>query len=126
MARTNLDGDFNLRSAGDEAIARYLIDGVPINSGRIIETITSSKTLDDGDSTIFADATSAAIIITIPLASTLAGKIYRFKKTDSSVNTVTITAQGSDEIDGSSTAIISTQYDAVTIQSDGVSNWWII
>jgi hypothetical protein len=46
------------------------------------------------------------------------------KKKDSSSNTVTITASGSDKIDGLSSQAISSQYDSFEMCSDS-SNWYV-
>jgi hypothetical protein len=48
------------------------------------------------------------------------------KKIDSTVNIVTIIPNGSETIDGSSTAIISVKYTSLTLVSDGSNNWNII
>lgn len=63
--------------------------------------------------------------ITLPAASAQAGKRYTIKKSDSSANTVVVTRAGSDTIDGNTTFTLSIQYQAVTITSDGTSEWWI-
>lgn len=72
------------------------------------------------------DATAGAIIVTLPLVSTCIGKKYLIKKTDTSANTVTLTAVGTDTIDGSTTKVISTRYQELEIISDGVSKWHIV
>jgi hypothetical protein len=51
---------------------------------------------------------------------------YVIKKIDSSANVVTIEPNGSETIDGSSTATISVQYTSLTLVSDGASSWNII
>lgn len=69
------------------------------------------------------DATSGNLVITLPPAQDYDHKKYIVKKTDSSANTVTITAAGSDLIDGAATKVLTTRYESVEIISDGVSNW---
>ena len=64
------------------------------------------------------------ITITLPLASAVSGHLFFFKKTDPSGNSVTIDA-GAGTIDGAQTLVLSDQYDAVIIQSDG-SNYHIL
>lgn len=91
-----------------------------------IETITaSSDTLDATNHTVLCDATSNAITINLPSAVLFEGAIFRIKKIDSSSNYVTIDGDGSETIDGATTLVITTQYNSVTIQSDG-SNWNIL
>jgi len=72
------------------------------------------------------NATSAAIVATLPSAAT-AGNGFKaaFKKTDSSANAVTLTPNGSDTIDGAATYALSSQYAFVFIVSDG-TNWQTI
>ena len=68
---------------------------------------------------LFCDATSGAFSITLPAVS--AGLQYTIKKTDSSANLVTIDGNASEEIDGELTQVLTTQYDVITIVSDGTS-----
>ena len=72
------------------------------------------------------NATSAAIVATLPSAAT-AGNGFKvaFKKTDSSANAVTLTPNGADTIDGATTYALSSQYAFVFIVSDG-TNWQTI
>ena len=73
---------------------------------------------------ICADATNGNIVINLPLASD--GKhIYWIKKTDVSANTITVTRAGSDTIEGSSTKVLTAQYDTIQLISNGV-NWYIL
>lgn len=72
------------------------------------------------------NATSAAIVATLPSAAT-AGNGFKvaFKKTDSSANAVTLTPNGSDTIDGAATYALTTQYSSVVVVSNG-SVWSVI
>ncbi len=49
---------------------------------------------------VLVDASNANITLTLPAASTLAHAEYQFVRTDSSAHTVTITADGADDIEG--------------------------
>ncbi len=71
------------------------------------------------------DATSSNQTFTLPAAATMTGLKFTFKKIDVSANTVTITPDGSEKIDGAANYIISSLYESITIISDG-SNWYII
>ena len=88
-------------------------------------TKTSNYTVSQNDYTVLGDATSGGITFTLPIASSNTGRIFYIKKIDSSVNTVTIDGNGSETIDEGTTAIITNQYEAITVQSDG-SNWHIL
>jgi len=89
-----------------------------------VETVTGDTTAAS-QSTLLCDATGGAIVVTLPLASGVSGKILTVKKIDASGNTVTLTPGGGELIDGAATKVISTQYDFYQIQTDG-NNWYII
>lgn len=74
---------------------------------------------------ILANATSAAFTITLPAAASSTNLEYTIKKTDSSVNAVTVKGNASETIDGSNTQILSSQYQSITVVCDGTS-WWVI
>lgn len=88
-------------------------------------TITVTSGAAATDYTILADATTGAINVPLPIASTVPRRIYVIKKIDASVNLVTVSASGGDFIDGSATFPMSVQWQSVTVQSNG-TNWFII
>lgn len=91
-----------------------------------IETVTASSHSPSSDEyTILCDASSNAITVNLPSASSSNKRILNIKKIDSSANKITIDANSSEQIDGALTAEIVAQYESLTIQCDG-SNWWII
>ena len=91
-----------------------------------IETFTaSSDTLDTANHVCLCDCSSNDITLNLPAASGNSGLQYYIKKIDSSVNSITIDGNASETIDGSTTQEISTQYESLTIISDGI-NWHII
>ncbi len=107
----SVDGDFsgNVTTAG-------LATGV--------QTITAaSDTLVNSDHTNLCDCTSNAITVNLPAAS--AGQQFVIKKVDSSANTVTITGNGSETIDGAASQILYAQDESITIASNG-SGWYIV
>lgn len=70
------------------------------------------------------DCTANTFTITLPSASTVgAGKQFVVK--NSGTGTITVDGNGSETIDGGLTAVLSTQYESITIVSDG-SNYKII
>jgi len=122
---------------GDPSAANKLImngalgsSGIKItnNAGFLANVVTNTSTtyaptnLVDA---ILCDATTGAQTINLPTAVGLSGKIYDIKKKDSSVNSVTIDANGTETIDGSLTQSLILQYDAMRIISDG-ANWFIL
>jgi hypothetical protein len=71
------------------------------------------------------DATAANRIITLPTAAGITGRQYIIKKIDSSANTVTIEAAGTETIDGALNVILYAQWDYIIVISNG-TNWEII
>lgn len=91
-----------------------------------IEDATASVTLASASNYVFADASSADIVVNLPAAATAkSGRLYNIKKTDSSANKVTVDGDGSETIDGDTTFEILQQDESVTIVCDG-SNWYIV
>lgn len=87
-----------------------------------VTAITANYTASYED-VVLADATTGAITVALPLAKI--NKRVNVKKVDASGNNVTIDGNGAQTIDGTLTKIITTQYDSITMISDG-SNWFII
>ena len=88
-------------------------------------TKTASYTVTPDDQLLLCDATSGAITLTLPAASTMAGKSVTAMKVDSSGNAVTFDADGSETINGSGTYALSSQYNRAELFCDG-SKWLII
>lgn len=72
---------------------------------------------------ILANASSAAFSVTLPPATTWVDTVFTIKKTDSSVNAVTVDGSGSETIDGALTQSLPNQYDVIRVVSDGTT-WW--
>lgn len=91
-----------------------------------VTTITSNYTLTGNDNTVLANTTSAAITVTLPSPTNIAGRIYTIKKigTGGLDNELTITPT-SGTIDGGANYKIYNDWTYVTLQTDG-TNWFII
>lgn len=87
-------------------------------------TAGTSVTLNATHHTFYSDATAGATTITLPTAASSTRRIYVIKKSDVSVNTVTIDGNGAELIDQSPTRVILTQDSGCMIQSTGTK--WII
>lgn len=87
-------------------------------------TKTANYTIVGGDDVILADASSGAFTLTLTAAATVGNKIFFIKKTDSSINSVTIARSGSDTIDDDTSIVLTTQYESVTLHSNS-SNYFI-
>lgn len=61
---------------------------------------------------------SAAITVTLPPAEDVAGRWLTVKRLDAAV---TVAAQAGETIDGSASFVLASQYDRVTLLSDGIS-----
>lgn len=99
----------------------------PLLNGKraVITTRTSAYTATTSDHTIICNATTAAFTVTLPTAVGNTGQMYSIKKIDASANAITIATTSSQTIDGVTTRTLSTQYQGVTVQSDG-ANWFVI
>lgn len=116
-----------------ESNALY-INNLPIKdtaSAVRVKSITANYTTDWYDTILLVNASGGNITITLPDSGLVAstkdemGKIFYIKKVDATANTVTVDGYSTQTIDGAATNVISTQYDSITIVSDG-SNWHII
>lgn len=70
--------------------------------------------------------TGAVTSLTIPTAQTVSGRVIIVKDAggNATTNSITIDTEGSEKIDGVNTLVISSNYDAVMLYSDG-SDWFI-
>lgn len=85
-------------------------------------TTTSSYTVPSRNYSVFADATSGAIIVTLPLAVKSKGFIIGTTKIDTSSNTVTIQRSGTDLIAGDTSHDLVVDGEVLNFISDG-TNW---
>ena len=108
-------------SVGNLTINNSSVNG--FNAG--ITTKTANYTVVLTDNTVLANVSAGNITITLPTAVGATGRIYSIKKVDSSANVVTIATTASQTIDGTTTKVLSYQYDGFQLQTDG-ANWFII
>lgn len=120
-------GELNANISEQDALFLTAINWVtsaPTTSFSVTAPTTGSGTTGNAKNAFLCNATSGAIVATLP-AATAAGNGFAvaFKKTDSSAQTVTLTAAGSDKIDGAGTFVLSSQYSWAIIICDGSSAW---
>ena len=89
-----------------------------------ISTKTSTYSVQLSDNVLLANCTSGTIYFYLPSASTAVGRVYYFKKIDSTSNQMIIQASGSQLIDSANTLATAVQYEAFTMISDG-TQWWL-
>lgn len=109
-------------------VASLGADGI-VPAGQLPDPITApadliaDATLQNQHPTVqLCDATTGAI--TLSLVADTPGKTFTVKKTDASANTVTISPPV--PIDGQATAVLTNQYDYITIVRGNSDNWHII
>lgn len=90
-----------------------------------ITTVSADTTLDTAHYTVLVDASGANRTITLPAASSSAGRIYNVKKIDSSANTVTIDGNASETIDGATTQVLTIQWQSAQLQCNGTA-WFMV
>lgn len=77
------------------------------------------------DHVILVDASSGAKTITLPAVAVAAGIDLIVKKIDSTSNTVTVKAAGTELIDANNTYVITTQWNCVKVKDSGTA-WFIL
>ena len=92
----------------------------------LIETVTTTYTIEADKFYIRADATGGAFAVTLPAALNSQGRQLLIKKVDVSGNAVTVTRAGSDTIEGNNTVSLSSQWDKTHLISNGVDAWEIM
>lgn len=100
---------------------RSLVDRAYVN-GRFaaISSTSTNRFLNRTDSTIVA--TASGLTMTLPTAIDNTGKIYTIKLLVA--GTVTVATTAGQTIDGAANAVLSTQYESITVQSTGTA--WVI
>lgn len=99
------------------------LTGANVNHVVVTKTHADTGFVALNDETVLVDATAG--IVTIKLPSTLvSGKLITVKKIDSSANAVTVDGNGAN-IDGASTQSLGSQWNSLTMQTDG-SAWYIV
>lgn len=89
-----------------------------------IQSITTTDTINDTEN-VLAVCSGTTYTATLPSAATVgAGHRVTVKRTSS--GTITVSRAGSDTIDGATTFLLDVALSAVSLVSDGTSNWHVI
>ncbi len=100
-------------------------------NAQIFETqdVSSDVIISPSDTFVYLIVDSTAPRnITLPSASSVtAGRIYVVKDSDgqSNTNNITVTAAGSDLVDGAASQALDTDYGSWMLVTDGATNWYI-
>jgi hypothetical protein len=110
-----------------DALKTKKSSGEEISAGAFLSVSvkTANYTLTLSDDVLLCNALAGEIIITMPAPSGCAGKVFFVKKTDSSSNPVRVSRNSIETIDGAQYKIITSQYSAILLISDG-TNWSIL
>ena len=90
---------------------------------RTVVEKSGAYTLTVFDEVVLADASGGAFTLTLPTAASASGQSFTIKKIDTSANAVTVDGDSAETIDGSTTAVLASAYDAIQIISDGTEYW---
>ena len=107
----------------ENRIATYLQGGGATRGA--YRSVTASGSVVSGDYFLICDATAGAIVLTLPPAALVAGRIYVFKRVNAGANTVTVDAYASETIDGAATHVLTPQWNSLLIMTNGVA-WFIL
>ncbi|MCW1926340.1 SGNH/GDSL hydrolase family protein [Luteolibacter arcticus] len=107
-------------SLGNSSL-RWRVFGTGQSLGIVTKTTTYTPLIDDH--TMLGNASGGAFSFVLPPANAtgMPGRIYVFKKIDSSLNAVTIDGAGSETIDGSLTIRLNSRWERAQIQSNGTA-----
>lgn len=88
-----------------------------------VNSVTTAYTATITDYTILGNASAGAFAITLFAANVNTGATLHIKKEGTDTNTLTLTPNGAETIDGTTTATLNRTNDNIIIRSDG-ANWF--
>jgi hypothetical protein len=105
--------------------AKVVASGAPSVNIRVVNSYSSTPVaITSANDVVIVDATAAPATVNLPTAASVVGLQLDIKKVDAT-NNVTVQANGAETIDGSNTATLTSQYESITIVSDG-TEWHIL
>jgi hypothetical protein len=121
----------NVRIQGITRLDDNLIAGAAYQTR--VTNVTTSGTLGTNVQIVKLDASLGGFTVTLPSAGSSSvwngtlntGIVYKFIRVDNSGNTITISAAGGENINGSSSFTISGQYTVKEITATGATAWLI-
>lgn len=100
------------------------IESINMQAASAVRAISSTTTARPIDRALKVDASGAAVTVNLPSAAPNP-VIYTVIKSDASANPVTIDPSGAQTINGAATRDLTSQWETVTLQSDG-ANWILV
>jgi hypothetical protein len=95
------------------------------SANKSTQSVSANYSITTSDNVVKVDASSGAITVTLPSAVGINGQQFNIKAMDISGGNVTVATTSSQTIDGGTTATLTTQYENITVHSDG-ANWVIL
>lgn len=105
----------------DTSVATSAFDQNALRNKRTITDGTTALAYAD-NGVVLVDATSGNVTINLPAATVVVA--YRFRRIDTSTNTVTINRAGSDTIEGATSVTLIGSNGFRELVSDGTSKWY--
>ena len=90
-----------------------------------VSFVSASDTVTDSQFFVIVDSTAGNVTMTLPLAANCKDKQFCFKKKVAG-NSMIISANTSDTIEGAATITKNNRYDTVYVVSDGQTTWYRI
>jgi hypothetical protein len=90
----------------------------------VVKNPVSPYTPNNGDIIVW-DTTSGNKVVSLPPSASSNNFAFDVKKTDATANTITVDPNSTELIEGGTTAVITTQYEAISSVCDG-TEWWVI
>jgi hypothetical protein len=112
-------------TASLRVVVTRAIVSVQQDSGRNVVSNPSTPYTAQNNDIIIWDVSGGSGTVDLPPVGTSNNFRIDIKKTDASVNTITVDPNASELIEGGSTAVLTIQYEAITLVCDGGS-WWIL
>jgi len=113
---------YSLKYGKGVSVKDYVED---LQEGNVKHVSKSSNYTTNGEVIIGVDTSSSAVTITLATADCKAGKVVIINDEggNAGTNNITVATEGSETIDGSATATISSNNGTLRLYSDG-SNWF--
>lgn len=113
---------YSMKYGKGVSVKDYVVD---LQEGNVKHVSVDSNYTSQSETIIGVDTTGGAVTVTLASDDVAAGKIVVINDEGGAAgtNSITVATEGSETIDGSATATISTNYGSLRLYSNG-SNWF--